>query len=79
VNYYRISSKTLDRLDRLEGYYGEGEDNHYLRVIQTLHTDKGIEQAYVYVYTEDKALGLEYITFGDWKYHQLHKRDTLGK
>jgi len=72
---YRVTPEILKRLDALEGYYGEGRNNHYERVVQTIYTDMGNEEAYVYVYPESKANGLEYIKFGDWKFYRIQKHD----
>jgi gamma-glutamylcyclotransferase (GGCT)/AIG2-like uncharacterized protein YtfP len=73
---YRVTPDILKRLDALEGYYGEGRNNHYDRVLQTITTDKGHIEAYVYVYPEDKVNGMEYIEFGDWKFYRLQKCDS---
>jgi gamma-glutamylcyclotransferase (GGCT)/AIG2-like uncharacterized protein YtfP len=68
---YRVTPGILQRLDALVGYYGEGQNNHYMRVIQSIHTDTGEMKVYVYVYPVEKVDGLDCIELGDWKFHRF--------
>ncbi|RAK17156.1 gamma-glutamylcyclotransferase (GGCT)/AIG2-like uncharacterized protein YtfP [Anoxybacillus vitaminiphilus] len=70
---YEVNEDQLKRLDWLEGYEGEGMANEYDRIIQTVYTDSGTVQAYMYVYSPEKVTTLTEIKSGDWKCHKLSK------
>ncbi|RXI97743.1 gamma-glutamylcyclotransferase [Anaerobacillus alkaliphilus] len=72
---YEISEDQLRRLDELEGYTGNPKEDLYDRVIQTIHTDHGRFDAYVYIFDDTKAAHLNRIDFGDWKCHQYIQQD----
>lgn len=72
---YEISEDQLRRLDELEGYTGNQTEDLYDRVIQTIFTDHGCYDAYVYIFEPTKASHLAKIDFGDWKCHQYIKQD----
>ncbi|MBU8907665.1 gamma-glutamylcyclotransferase [Desertibacillus haloalkaliphilus] len=72
---YEVNDDQLQQLNWLEGYVGEGEDNHYHRVSQTIYTDYGEKQAFVYVYDDEKAKRLPKIDSGDWKCHHYLDQD----
>lgn len=76
---YRVSDEVLPSLDALEGYYGEGKDNHYERSIGTVRTDQGDVEAYVYTYSEEAVASLSSIEYGDWKYYKLVHRVQSGQ
>lgn len=66
---YRVNPVQLQQLDMLEGYYGEGYYgegyiNHYDRVQQTVFTDNGAHEAWIYRYSNEQAEGLEPVPFG---------------
>ena len=69
---YEVNEKQLSRLDELEGYKGKGNNNLYNRVKQTIYTDKGEYEAYVYVMDRrDPEFFQERIESADWKVYQL--------
>jgi gamma-glutamylcyclotransferase (GGCT)/AIG2-like uncharacterized protein YtfP len=51
---YRVSSEQLAELDRLEGYKEYGANNLYERIITKVTTEKGEQEAIVYVMTTIK-------------------------
>jgi gamma-glutamylcyclotransferase (GGCT)/AIG2-like uncharacterized protein YtfP len=67
---YSVSDDELQALDRLEGYRGAGQDNHYDRVQQTIFTDSGSLKAYLYTYPIDKVKQDQQILSGDCKIHR---------
>lgn len=67
---YRVTLQQLAALDELEGYREGEEDNLYDRVTETVYTDKGTYDAYVYVFPAHRAAGLQPILWGDWKCHR---------
>jgi gamma-glutamylcyclotransferase (GGCT)/AIG2-like uncharacterized protein YtfP len=71
---YSVTPHILKRLDTFEGYYGAGPNNHYERVVQTITTDTGEMDAYVYIYSVHKVASLTRIEFGDWTVHRLLQR-----
>lgn len=74
---YEVTGEQLKELDWLEGYTGEAGTNHYDRIIQTVHTDRGVYEAYVYMYSKENAAGLKQVSFGDWKCHTKLKSGEL--
>jgi gamma-glutamylcyclotransferase (GGCT)/AIG2-like uncharacterized protein YtfP len=64
---YEVNANQLQKLDWLEGYEGEGMSNDYERMIQSIYTNSGSLEAYVYIYSPHKAEELTKITDGDWK------------
>ena len=72
---YRITEEQLEKLDWLEDYYGEGQDNEYNRVVMKVQTKRGFEDAYVYTYSEDQVKGLKAIESGDWRASRPPSRD----
>lgn len=73
---YEVNDNQLARLDMLEGYHGEGNNNFYGRVTQPIYTDQGIHEAYVYV-MNDKEMLKNPIQSGDWKVNRLLKQTPL--
>jgi gamma-glutamylcyclotransferase (GGCT)/AIG2-like uncharacterized protein YtfP/cation transport regulator ChaC len=67
---YEINQEQLEKLDVLEGYQPEGKDNLYERVTQSVYTDLGSLEAYIYV--SEKFCSIS-IPFGDWKIYQFQK------
>ncbi|HLO11847.1 MAG TPA: gamma-glutamylcyclotransferase [Pseudoneobacillus sp.] len=65
---YEVSEKELASLDQLENYEVGSKNNLYERVVQTIYTDRGEVQAFLYV--SDRACVKE-ITSGDWKIYQF--------
>ncbi|MGG0719377.1 gamma-glutamylcyclotransferase [Robertmurraya massiliosenegalensis] len=67
---YEVDLATLAKLDHLEDYEANREDNLYERVEAQIFTDKDEFTAFVYI---EKQVGLskELIPHGDWKLHQL--------
>ncbi|UOQ83372.1 gamma-glutamylcyclotransferase [Gracilibacillus salinarum] len=74
---YKVDVDTLREMDLLEGYHGPGLDNLYERRQQTIYTDVGKKQAYVYTFREEQATGLREIKGGDWKVDHLLKKKQL--
>ncbi|MDQ0253345.1 gamma-glutamylcyclotransferase (GGCT)/AIG2-like uncharacterized protein YtfP [Evansella vedderi] len=74
---YEITKEHLRCLDRLEGFAGDGEINHYERIDQTVYTDHGPLQAYVYVYLPHQVTDLVAIPSGDWKCHRYLEEEDL--
>jgi gamma-glutamylcyclotransferase (GGCT)/AIG2-like uncharacterized protein YtfP len=66
---YSVSAELLKVLDQLEGYHGSGQHNEYTRTKQTVFTDQGQVEAYVYLYNQ-KLHPRQEIELGDWKCHQ---------
>jgi gamma-glutamylcyclotransferase (GGCT)/AIG2-like uncharacterized protein YtfP len=67
---YAVSEYELARLDQLEGYTEGGNQNLYERIHQTVSTDKGQCEAFVYVANREELLKRK-INYGDWKEHML--------
>lgn len=74
---YEVTTHQLHRLDLLEGYNGKEASNHYERIMQTVHTDFGSVEAYVYVYLPHQVTDLQPIPFGDWKCHRFLHEEKL--
>lgn len=74
---YEINIELLKRLDWLEGYNGEGKNNEYDRRLQTIFTDFGQMEAFVYVYSPEQVNGLVRIELGDWKCHLYLQQPEL--
>ncbi|MGY3717791.1 gamma-glutamylcyclotransferase [Sutcliffiella cohnii] len=70
---YEVNDHTLSSLDRLEGYQAHRSDNLYDRVSQSINTDKGTYEAYVYIMVNNNMLQRK-IHGGDWKVYQLEKK-----
>lgn len=76
---YEINNEQLQKLDDLEGYSGKGKTNFYDRISQTISTDQGVHEAYVYVVDPLKIeMFKTRIDGGDWKVYRLIKQRTLG-
>lgn len=72
---YQVTKEQLAALDELEGYTGQGGNNEYDRVRQTVYTEQGEETAYMYVYPQKNMELKHEIASGDWKhYRQLTDR-----
>ncbi|WP_254842752.1 gamma-glutamylcyclotransferase [Bacillus sp. MRMR6] len=67
---YEVAEKELARLDILEDYTEGGKDNLYERIQQTVYTDHGPLQAYLYVTNKEDLLKKK-IPNGDWKEYRL--------
>jgi gamma-glutamylcyclotransferase (GGCT)/AIG2-like uncharacterized protein YtfP len=63
---YNVSEEQLKKLDLLEGYLGEGLNNHYERIEQDVFTDKNIYSALIYVYPAISTNSLIEIPSGKW-------------
>lgn len=53
---YQVNDIQLKALDRLEGYHGENQENHYNRVQQTIYSDKGNYEADVYLLADQSQV-----------------------
>jgi gamma-glutamylcyclotransferase (GGCT)/AIG2-like uncharacterized protein YtfP len=62
---YRVSSEQLTELDRLEDYEENGANNLYERIITKVTTEKGEQEAIVYVMTSIKGNFIR-IDGNDW-------------
>ncbi|MHC0035648.1 gamma-glutamylcyclotransferase [Pseudoneobacillus sp. C159] len=65
---YEINQEVLGKLDQLERYNPERADNLYERVTQTIYTDNGVLEAYLYL--SDKNCVAD-IPYGDWKIYRF--------
>ncbi|MDY0407057.1 gamma-glutamylcyclotransferase [Virgibacillus sp. 179-BFC.A HS] len=75
---YEINDKLLERLDELEDFEPEREDNLYQRITQKVHTDRGDFLAYVYVISHrTKTIKQDLIQSGDWSVFQLLKNERF--
>ncbi|MBB6443950.1 gamma-glutamylcyclotransferase [Bacillus benzoevorans] len=71
---YQLDSEQLKMVDDLEDYQGPGQDNLYERVEQTIFSDSGTWQAFVYVLPKSKNKdSLSLIKEGDWSVYRLLK------
>ncbi|MEW9111236.1 MAG: gamma-glutamylcyclotransferase [Cytobacillus gottheilii] len=70
---YEINPEQFKELDELEDYIPGDPDNLYNRIEQEIHTDSGIEHAFVYVSNRDDLL-VKPIVHGDWKLNRLLER-----
>ncbi|MDN3015454.1 gamma-glutamylcyclotransferase [Paenibacillus sp. BSR1-1] len=69
---YQVNDNELEALDLLEEYYGPGKDNYYDRVVQSVHTESGDYEAFVYVLPEGRQQPyLVQIKEGDWCVYRL--------
>lgn len=72
---YRVNEAQLEALDRLEGYHGPSGNNLYDRKIQTVYTDLGTYEAYVYVLPNSEYIkSMDEIKNGDWCIDRILKR-----
>lgn len=67
---YEIDQAILSKLDDLEEYKADREDNLYERVEAQIFTDNGEYSGLVYI-EKKEGLGKELIPHGDWKLYQL--------
>ncbi|WP_053219499.1 gamma-glutamylcyclotransferase [Virgibacillus senegalensis] len=74
---YQVSSLVLKQLDQLEGFQQNDDKNAYERVRQTIYTDNGELEAYVYISAAFKLAELETVAFGDWKCHLYLQNDPF--
>jgi len=70
---YLITEEELKSLDYLEDCLeDDNPNNEYNRLVETVYTDQGEEQAYVYVFPPEKIEKFfRLIESGDWKDHRL--------
>ncbi|MBU9713139.1 gamma-glutamylcyclotransferase [Evansella tamaricis] len=68
---YEVTMEQLKKLDSLEGYRGDDQDNHYHRIERSIFTDAGQVEAYLYVYKQVQTIGLWELKFGDWRWHRI--------
>lgn len=74
---YKVNEEQLKQLDLLEGYEEGGKNNLYKRITQTIYTDSGQVEAFVYLYLQARDTMLEEIVFGDWKCHRYLDQEEL--
>ncbi|WP_338472553.1 gamma-glutamylcyclotransferase [Niallia sp. XMNu-256] len=67
---YLVTESELERLDQLEGYTSGSTNNLYERIEQTVYTDRGEKEAFVYV-EGNASICKEEIHRGDWKEYRL--------
>ncbi|MGG5252242.1 gamma-glutamylcyclotransferase [Neobacillus sp. SM06] len=67
---YSVTKEELRRLDQLEGFTPGGTNNLYERVTQTVYTDNGMTNAYVFV-AGNADLFKKKIRNDDWKEYNL--------
>ncbi|HYK72240.1 MAG TPA: gamma-glutamylcyclotransferase [Pseudoneobacillus sp.] len=68
---YEVSTDQLESLDRLEDFQVGSNNNLYERIVQTIHTDLGPFEAFVYISGKTNDIS---IPSGDWKVYQLTKK-----
>ena len=66
VEVYEVDDATLSRLDRLEGYRGEGESNFYEREL----TETALGTTYIYTLDDDRYEKCPTIESGNWNEHK---------
>ncbi|MBM7552555.1 gamma-glutamylcyclotransferase family protein [Thalassobacillus pellis] len=75
---YEVNSEILKEVDMLEGFTENGHDNLYERSIRNIYTDHGTYEGYVYYLSpENKEMAVHSIEQGDWRVHQLLKKDQV--
>lgn len=75
---YSVDKAQLQKLDQLEGYDENSDDNLYDRKKQIISYDLGETEAYIYTIADhNEKLLVEKIKSGDWKENRLHKQDTI--
>ncbi|WP_051353114.1 gamma-glutamylcyclotransferase family protein [Thalassobacillus devorans] len=75
---YKVDDETLAKIDELEGFQERGLDNLYDRKMKEVETDQGSYQAYVYYLSPNrKEMAETSIQYGDWKVHELLKKDEV--
>ncbi|MBM7584129.1 gamma-glutamylcyclotransferase (GGCT)/AIG2-like uncharacterized protein YtfP/cation transport regulator ChaC [Bacillus pakistanensis] len=73
---YRVSPSILSRVDELEEYKEERNDNLYKRYEMDIQTDQGIIRSLYYT-GQQSTLFQEKIPSGDWKVHNYIKTKPL--
>ncbi|MEW8987042.1 MAG: gamma-glutamylcyclotransferase family protein, partial [Bacillus sp. (in: firmicutes)] len=64
---YEIDFQQLKAIDELEDYLGPGQNNLYNRGSQTVSTDKGDFEAFVYsIHPDQEGILKQIIPLGDW-------------
>ena len=63
--WFSVTEEGLRRMDWLEGYSESSCHNHYERV--WVNDDTKQIEGFVYIYTKEKARGLELIKSGSWR------------
>lgn len=72
---YEVTIAHLEKLDDLEGYYGENTNNYYERKTQVIHTDTSKYEARLYFKPNvESSMFKEYIEVGDWRVYQQNKQ-----
>lgn len=70
---YAVDKPTMERLDLLEGYHGEGETNFYDRVeVDTPHG-----AAYMYTLEGHRYKESEPVESGNWAHYKTKLKDLL--
>jgi len=70
---YEVDNKTMERLDRLEGYSGKSETNFYDRTtVSTPHGD-----AYMYTLENYRYADSDLVESGNWKGYKPKLKDLL--
>lgn len=73
---YEVIPTQLEKLDELEGYYGENANNYYERKIQVIHTETCKYEALLYYKSnEESSMFKEWIEVGDWRIYQQTKQN----
>lgn len=65
---YEVREEQLKALDKLEDYQAGRKNNLYDRVVQTVYTDLGKYEAFLYISEKENDIQ---ISEGDWKVYQL--------
>ncbi|PTX60276.1 gamma-glutamylcyclotransferase (GGCT)/AIG2-like uncharacterized protein YtfP [Melghirimyces profundicolus] len=73
---YRVNSRALARIDRLEGHREEASDipGEFRRIRRRVLTDRGPVEAYVYLFNGPRKGHMENVPYGDWKARHLDRR-----
>ena len=76
---YLVTDAQLQKLDVLEGYNPEGNNNLYNRKLQTIFHDTGSTEAFLYtIAKQNESMLKKHLSTGDWKLKGFHdKKQTL--
>ncbi|WP_279401691.1 gamma-glutamylcyclotransferase [Piscibacillus salipiscarius] len=72
---YEVDHDVLKQIDKLEGYQGISETDHYQRTEQLVLSDLGEFKALLYYYPKE-VQNTEEIPFGDWRLKKLLDQGT---
>lgn len=75
---YAVTDEQLEKINRLEGYQKNANDNLYERITVDAHNDRGnLIKTLTYITGKSLANASQTILFGNWKVYQYLKREDL--